>query len=348
MRKMPDIGRRGCLVATGAALVAATPGTGLVRQAQAQAPVKGVGTLTVLQAAVALAGGPFLAAVTLDTFKAYGLTVELGPRMAGSGAVISALAGRHADLGYVGVTPAFDAMLQGVPVQVVDVLTWTVLDLSLRTAVSAKLSIPADAPVDQKFKALKGLTIASSEPGGSSSLTLQALLRRYGADGVNVMPADQLSTMSGLRQGRFDGGFWSPGTMEANYSDGSARKWIEVRKEVPGYDSLMLGAIVGLRDLNTKKPEALKAFVAGVRDAGKAIERNPDEVAKAVKGRFFPHMPEGEFLGGWNSMLTGMNLDGSISPTQFKEHLRLQGELFKKNYDSITYDQAIYSGIRKP
>jgi ABC-type nitrate/sulfonate/bicarbonate transport system substrate-binding protein len=162
--------------------------------------------------------------------------------------------------------------------------------LVLSKSVADKLGVAANAPITERMKALKGLTIASPSATSAYTVTYKAAAGAAGADvkfTYMAMPAMLAAMESGAIQGYVASApFWVPPVV-----GGTGVLWVagpraELPAEVrPRSNSVLLT----MRDTAKANPEMIRSLQAVFADFVEAIDKRPAEVKAAVV-KVFPNV----------------------------------------------------------
>ena len=150
---------------------------GVLALALAAGPAAAEDTVRVAAAAINVAHGPIALAVTApEIFGAHDIAVEVQDLRGASPNCIAALLSESVELCQVGTTTGTDAIAEGADLVAVAVLTGPIAELILATDTAAGLPVGADAPIDDRIRALKGLSLVSAAPGSANYTLLDSML----------------------------------------------------------------------------------------------------------------------------------------------------------------------------
>lgn len=311
----------------------------------------GLTTARISTASHSMAGGPVLTALALDTYRDEGIAIEDVPAGGSSTNVVSAVLSGDAQFGFVGATTAMDALREGAPIVITGAVTRSLQELVLRPDVVDRLApVTPESPIRERVEALRGLTIATSPAGSANNTFLQGLLREYGLDperDVSVTPSEPSAIVAGIRDGLYDGGFWSPGVLEQNIGDDSGELWINSGEDVPAFgDSFQALTITSQRTMSSD-PELVERFIRATQAASRT--GGDDAAAQdAVYERFFAQLDRRTFDLTWD-VASPTFVDGqTLSEADLAGHLELQASLFGGNYDQLRYSEVVHPLAQQP
>jgi len=162
--------------------------------------------------------------------------------------------------------------------------------LVLSKAVADKLGVAANAPIADRMRALKGLTIASPSATSAYTVTYKSAASAVGADvkfTYMAMPAMLAAMQSGAIQGYVASApFWVPPVV-----NGSGVLWVAGPKaELPAeFRPRSNSVLLTQRDTAKAKPDTIKRTQAVFADFVEAVDKRPAEV-KAAIAKVFPSL----------------------------------------------------------
>ncbi|WP_282072564.1 ABC transporter substrate-binding protein [Janibacter hoylei] len=286
---------------------------------------------------------PITAPVALDSFADQGLEVELTDFAASSPNALAALTGGGTQVGVIGASNVFDAIEAGAPLVVIGGSTRMASEMAVNADVAEERGLSADAPIAERVRDLKGLTIHTTAPGGATSQTLRVMLKQYGLDpdeDVKIVPSEPSRIIAGLSDGSVDAAFYSTGTMDNNYLDGSALQYINLpRGDVPELTDSLFVLHVTTKKYYDEHRETLARYMDAVRAAGKELGEEP---LPELKEKYFPDMADDLFASAWSSVHGAWIGDASISEEQWEASLKLQTEITGKDYSDLDYGTYVH------
>lgn len=301
------------------------------------------GKIKVASTGTSLTFAPITAAVALDSFSAEGLGVELTSFAGNSPNALAAIVGGSAQVGTIGASNVFDAIEAGAPLVVLGGVTRMASEMAVNTKVAKDRGLSADAPIKDRIEGLKGLTIHTTPAAGSTAQTLRVILKQYGLDpdkDVTMVPSEPSRIIAGLKDGSVDAAFYSTGTMDTNYLDGSAVQYINLpRGDVPDLTESLFVLHVTTKKYFEQHESTLAKYVSAIRDAGTHLDEKP---LAELKQKYFPDMTQDLFDSAWSSVHTAWIVDASITEEQWKASLELQAEITGKDYSDLSFDDFVH------
>mgnify|MGYP001023464581 CR=1 FL=1 len=237
--------------------------------------------VSILQSSASLPASTARLANELGLFKKHGLDATIGAAETGSVAM-SALVSGSVQFITSGSSDSILAFGRG---QRAVTLTTTyhgfsaVLVLS-KTAVE-KIGVSASAPVEQRLKALDGLTIASTSASSPFTIAVKASAAAVGAN-IKLVYMAQPAMVAALKTGVVDGISVAAPFYAQPPREGFGTIWISGPKGeflVSPANSTML---IAMRNFASSNPELVRRTVAVFRDLGRIVVEQPDLVKKAI------------------------------------------------------------------
>jgi NitT/TauT family transport system substrate-binding protein len=296
-----------------------------------------------------------LVADTADTFGKNGLEIR-GKSVYFNGSTSNMIAGvlsGDVDFGYGGATAVVNALRARAPIQIVGVTVRNVTELALGSEALKKLQgVNEKSSLEARVAALKGMTIATAPAASTNNVLLRQLLIRYHLDpakDVTIVTADPNSIPSGIRNGRFDAGFWTIGLLEQNYVDDSAVSWINVADaKIPGFSDMTVGVVVAKTSYIQAHPATVQAYHKSLVDAGSLIEQGDPATKKGVKAKYFPDLPDKTFDLTWRAAVSGLASNASMSRAGFQSLVDFMKKASPDNdYSQITFEGSVWEGARE-
>ncbi len=243
---------------------------------------------------------PFYAALAMDYFEKVGLDVELQKASSGSKAAAATIGG-NADI-YVGSTvTVLNAQQQGAElVAFAPVVTQYTSSIAVSKKWAETHNVTADSPIEEKYKALKGMRVAVTGPGSGTDQIIRYLAREAGLDpdrdlqiiGIGSNPSSMLAA---LQQDQVDAIVYSPPTPElAEKEQDAVILFNNNIGAVKSLDGFFYIAAIARRDWLEANPEAATKFAAGLQLALNGV-RDPEIAMKAkagVRGTYIPDLDD--------------------------------------------------------
>ena len=290
---MPNTFGRAAAYAAAAFMLAAG-----VTAAQDLKPVKVISSLpTLTSAAVYL-----MKARGYD--KAHGLDVEIQQSGGSSTLQVDAVIAGDAMFGGPGTATALQAIRAGGDIVILGAAANNQIAGVISNDALAKAGVALDAPIEDRIKALKGLTIGTNPVGSTYYLMLRTELQQVGLDPDNdvrlVGVTDSNALITGMDQGRFDVIVSASGIVEQAISLGAGQLlYSGARGDFPGGDSTMVLVTIARSDTVKDHPDIVEAYRAALADALTALNEDHAEAGKLLREQFFGAMSEPVWASVW-------------------------------------------------
>jgi ABC-type nitrate/sulfonate/bicarbonate transport system substrate-binding protein len=257
---------------------------GLTGAAGAQAPQ---------EVAIGLASRSFVSsgpriADEMGLFAKHGIKPKFGV-IDGANGTLTALISKSIDVAMSGTPDAIAAQARG---QKVVVIANTCAGLSgslvLSKSAAERLGVSATAPAAERLKALNGLTIASTSPTSSFTVSYGGASRAVGAD-VKFTYMALPAMVAALESGAIDGYIGTAPFWVRSVQKSGAVMWLSGPKGElpPEYTPASCANLQVMRDYADAHPDIVKAIAAAEADYTKAVETDPAGLRAAIH-RLYP------------------------------------------------------------
>jgi len=306
----------------------------------AQAPRKVKMTIPV----IALSMTPVYLAQAKGFFADEGLDVEVTPT-SGGGPDIRALIAGDVDFSFTTGDQVILAHQEGKPlVMVMSGLNKVFINWAMHKESAKAKGITETSPLQEKLKALKGLTVGVTNPAALTAHLAHFLVRKAGyvpQQDVQIIAVGAGPTwLAALENRKVDLALTAPPVPETAISRGFAIMFINNAKgEDPSVSEFLMENLVARPETPKKDPDLVRRMVRALVKANKwALGSTPEQVADALKSTFVKTDPA-IHLAGVRAVLPTLSPDGrtterSVQATQ--DILEVAGLLKKR---------AVYSDI---
>lgn len=243
--------------------------------------------ITIAPSSASLPAGGLRLADELGLFAKHGLDADITPMESGAVATMALLSGT-VDFNNSG---PIDVVINNVKGQdiglVMSIYRGNPGVLVLSKSVVDRLGVAPDAPIEERLKAIDGLSIAT--PSAVSTYTVAARSVETVGGSVNLIYMAQPAMVAALQTGAIDGyvassPFWTDPVLRGEavvWISGPAGEWPD------GYSPVNAVTVHSTGRLASEKPEVIAAMRAVGVDLAKTFRENPVE-AKAAISRLFP------------------------------------------------------------
>ena len=287
--------------------------------ADAQAPRKVKMTLPV----VALTTAPVYLAEAKGYFAQEGLSVELNVT-GGGGPDIKALIAGDVDFTYTASDQVILPWQEGKRLtMVMGVIPRALINWAMHKDVAQAKGITEKSPLADKLKALRGLTIGSTQPGSLTANLAAYTLRKAGLvpqQDANVIPVGSgLTWLAALEQRKVDVALMSPPLPDTAVARGFAILLIDnARGEDPALAEFLQQVFVTRPDVIQKDPELVRKLVRALLRANQwALAAKPEEIADALQTSMGA-TPRDALMTGIKATVPAYSRDGRITERALK------------------------------
>ena len=310
-------------------------------------PVKVMSSLANLTVAV-----PFL--VKADKFdQAHGLDVEMLSVGGSSSLMVDAVISGSTLFSTPGTATALQAIRAGANLRIIAAVANNQMAAVIRNETMKKLGLSPSAPIADRMRALKGLTIATNPPGSTTNQLVRAYLKQYGLDPDNDVKiigiADAGAMVSGLEQGRFDVIIAGSGQVEQAISPLKAGTlWISAaRGDIPGSEKSMICVVVTRADTVEKDPALVDAYVASLQDALKAMRQDHAKSGTIMREQYFQKLDPEVWDLVWSAATAGYPASTTFSKDAYDFWVANDAK-GPESYKDVDYSKIIYVPGQKP
>lgn len=225
--------------------------------------------------------------------NAHGLAAEILQTGGSSSLQIDGVLSKNADFACPGSGTALDAIREGADIKILGAFANNQLTTVINNEKMKQLGISPSAPIAERVRALKGMTIATNPIGATYYMMLRTYLKQYGVDpdkDVRLVGIQESSAMiSGIQQGRFDAICSASGVVEQAVALKVGTVWFSgSRGDFPGSDKNMVIVLVARSETCDKEPALVDAMRAAYLDALTAINDDHAASGALLKAQYFP------------------------------------------------------------
>ena len=304
------------------ALAAVLFGTVLVIQgvhaqtAAAPTPIKVITSLPTLTVAAHFT----ILAKELD--QKNGLAIETLQAGNASSLQIDAVLAGNAMFATPGTATALQAIREGADLRVIASVANNQLAAVINNETLKKLGMSPNAPIGDRIKALKGMTIATNPVGSTYYQVLRSYLKQNGLDPDKdvrlVALADATAQISGLQQGRFDAVVSASGVVEQAIGLGAATLWFSAaRGDIPGSEAAIVCVVVVRSDTLEKNKAQVAAYLSALQESMTAIRGDHKGTGIILKAKYFPKLDQAMWDLAWDQATEGYPKSLAFPKTAF-------------------------------
>ena len=286
----------------------------------AQAPRKVKMTLPV----VALTTAPVYLAEAKGYFAQEGLTVDI-TMTGGGGPDIKALIAGDVDFTYTASDQVILPWQEGRRlVMVMGVIPRALINWAMHKDVAQAKGVTEKSPLADKLKALRGLTIGTTQAGSLTANLAAYTLRKAGLvpqqDATVIPVGSGLTWLAALEQRKVDAALMSPPLPDTALARGYAILLIDnARGEDPALAEFLQQVFVTRPDVIQKDPELVRKLVRALVRANQwALAAKPEEIADALQPSMGSTIPRDALLSGIKATVPAYSRDGRITEQALK------------------------------
>ncbi|WP_066400486.1 ABC transporter substrate-binding protein [Neobacillus mesonae] len=247
--------------------------------------------ITIAQSSSSLLFTPIYVAQEKGFFKEEGLDVEV-TIAGGSTNVLSAVVGGGAEVGATGLSVVMDVNSKGQDVQAfASLINQYASNVVIRKDVAQKLGVTEDSSIDEKIKALKGLSIGITQPGGGSDRLVRHLLKTQNLNpdkDATIVPLGKAEAiLPAFTNNQIQAFVFSSPTSEQAITSDEGILLLNLSKgEIKELDGFTHSTLLTKKDFIKKNPETIQKMTNAIAKAEKFISENKEEAKEVVRKSF--------------------------------------------------------------
>ncbi|NTJ12030.1 ABC transporter substrate-binding protein [Rhizobium lusitanum] len=279
--------------------------------------------------------------------KAHGLTTDITQSGGSSSLQIDAVLAGSATFGAPGTSTALQAIREGADIKIIGSIAKNQIAAVIGNEALKKAGIPATAPIADRIKALKGMTIGTNPVGSTYYQLMRYYLQQYGIDPDKdvrlVGMGDSSGLISGVEQGRFDAIVSASGVVEQAISLDAGQLWFSgARGDLPGGENSVVCVVIARSDTIEKNPQLIEAFRASMKDALKAMREDRAETGRVLKEQFFTKLDPKVWETVWANAVDAYPSDFTFTRDAYDFWVKIDPK-GADSYRNIDYSQVVYA-----
>ncbi len=215
------------------------------------------------------------------------------------------------------------------PILFYNLVNRVTLDLIVRNDAIAKAGIDMNAPVLDRAKALKALTIGITRPGAPTDVYPRYFLARAGLDPQRDAHLVQIGSIAGLeaafRSGKIDGFFLSPPLPQKLEKEGLGK--IVIRNtagEVPALTNTSYVGLFTTSDYADAHAAAISGYCAALQEAVKWLNDNPDQAVDLLAAKWFSDTDKATLKLSLSVLLPSISATGEFQPNSVTKYMDVE------------------------
>jgi NitT/TauT family transport system substrate-binding protein len=278
--------------------------------------------------------------------KAHGLAVEIAKTGNSSSLQVDAVVAGHADFGAPGTQTALQAMREGADMKIIGSISNNQLAAVVTPAALKKAGVSPDAPIGDRVRAMKGMTIAVNPVGSTYYQMFRAYLKQYGLnpdrDVTLVGLGDANAMLSGIEQGRYDAIVSASGLVEQAIAMKTAELYFNgARGDFPGASSTVVCVVVARTEVVEKHPDEVEKMKAAFADTLDYVNTHHDEVGAYLRANFFPKFDQAVWSTVWANA-TAAYPKSLTFPKAAYDFWTTNDPKGADSFKSLGYEKAVY------
>jgi NitT/TauT family transport system substrate-binding protein len=279
--------------------------------------------------------------------SAHGVKVDMQAFGTSSTISIDAVLGGHALFGSVGTMTALQAIRQGADLKIVAAIVNNVQVMILHNEVVTRLGVAPTAPIADRVRALKGLTIATGAVGSTHYQILRAYLKQYNLDPDKevrlIGVAEPSALITGLEQKRFDAIAYASPLVEMALGRGIGQEWISgPRGDIPHSENIKTGVIVVKSETVKNKSKQIDLLRAALTDALRSVQSDRTTTGQKLHKQYFSNLEPKIWDMAWNATLTAYPSNLAF-PRQAYDYWITNDPKGAESYKNVDYNNIIYA-----
>jgi ABC-type nitrate/sulfonate/bicarbonate transport system substrate-binding protein len=273
---------------------------------------------------VALTTAPVYLAEAKGYFAQEGLSVDI-TMTGGGGPDIKALIAGDVDFTYTASDQVILPWQEGRRLtMVMGVIPRALINWAMHKDVAQAKGITEKSPLADKLKALRGLTIGTTQAGSLTANLAAYTLRKAGLvpqqDATVIPIGSGLTWLAALEQRKVDAALMSPPLPDTAVARGYAILLIDnARGEDPALAEFLQQVFVTRPDVIQKDPELVRKLVRALVRANRwALAAKPEEIADALQPSMGSTIPRDALLTGIKATVPAYSRDGRITEQALK------------------------------
>lgn len=268
--------------------VAAASGAMLVPQAFAQAATRQVKVMSSLPT---LTSAPTYVMKSRKLDMARGMDVVIQQTGGSSSLQIDGLLSKNADFAFPGTGTALNAIREGADLRILGCYSNNQMAAVIHNDKLKGLGISVNAPIAERFRALKGMTIATNPVGATYTQMLRFYLKQYGVDpdkDVRLIGVQDSNAMiTGIQQARFDAICTASGIVEQAISLGVGTLYFSgSRGDIPGSDKTQVAVMVTRGELADRDPAYIEMMRSAINDTLSFLNNDRAAAGKIIHEQY--------------------------------------------------------------
>ena len=278
--------------------------------------------------------------------KAHGLAIDIAQTGMSSSLQIDAVVAGSADFAAPGTQTALQAIREGADLKIIGSIANNQLASVMSTAALKKAGVAPNAPIADRLRAMKGMTIATNPVGATYYQMFRAYLKQYGVDPDKdvtlVGMGDSTAMLTGLEHGRYDAIVSASGVVEQAIAQKTGELWFNgARGDFPGADSTVVCVVVARAETVAKHPEEVQAMRAALADTLAYVNAEHEATGALLKTNFFPKFDPTVWATVWANA-TSAYPKALTFPKSAYDFWTINDPKGADSFKNLSYEKVVY------
>jgi NitT/TauT family transport system substrate-binding protein len=335
--------RRNFLANVGLAGFGLAAGGLMTRQGLAQSSAK---PLVLKSAVPSLTTAVQLTMLAQQFDKKHSITVDMQASGTSSTLIVDAVINGIADFGSPGTADAMQAIRAGAPLKIVAAVCNNLQTMVIGNEALKRVGVSPNAPIADRIRALKGLTVATGAVGSTHFQILRAYLKQYGVDpdrDLRLIGLGEASALiSGLENGRFDAIAYASGVVELAVASGVGTIWISGPRGEISKDEVKTCVIVAHADTVDKRRAEVDALRDALTDALQAINQDHAATGALLQHAYFQKLDPKVWELAWGATTSSYPTTLAFSHAAF-DYWAQNDPKGAATYKDVDYTKVTYA-----
>jgi len=293
-----------------------------------------------------------LAMVARGIDKAHGFTTDLQASGTSSAVTINAVLSGQADFGSPGTADALQAIRAGANLKIIAAVANNLQTMVISNDALKRVGVSPTAPIAERIRALKGLTVATGAVGSTHYQILRAYLKQYGlnpdTDLRLIGLGDTSALITGIELGRYDAIAYASGVVEKAIADKAAMLWISgPGGDIPGSDEIKTCVIVVRAEMVETRKADIDAFRAGLQEALRAVNGDHAATGAILHDTYFPKLDPAVWDLAWNGATRSYPADLAFSRASW-DYWIANDPKGAASFKDVDYAAVTYAPAQQP
>jgi NitT/TauT family transport system substrate-binding protein len=258
----------------------------------------------------------------------------------------------NAEFGSAGTATVLQAIRGGADLKIIAPVANSIHYLVVSGKAAEKMGVPETAPIEQRIRALKGLTIGTGSIGSTHHQILRSYLEKYGIDpakDVKIVGAEQTTALiSGLEHGRYGAIAYAGGVVEQGMARSAGKLWVSgPREDVPGSENIKTSVLFTKSETLDRHPKDADALRPALADALTKVHQDHAATGEALHASAFTGIEPNVWDVASSNAEKGYPTDLSFPEAAYQYWIENDPK-GTSSYRNVKYSEVVYAPARTP